>query len=226
MSPHDTGWDHRDADHPAACREQRQAVLHCSWFSQAKSTMGGPVSFSSSMQSTTIELPLTPARDDEDLSGLAFQIGKHGANHTQQQKKQAVAAYHALLTMTGSYVGQLFDALELDGSTIVVFTSDDGSHLNEHGGLWRKSTQFEESMRVPLIVRFPQNQAAGQVAAGSVELSPTLVDLTGLPKPSHAFAGTSFKPLLADPTRQGKSAAFSEYQREGYHGCSLREIRH
>lgn len=170
-------------------------------------------------------LPGTPARDDEGTLSPAFQIGKHDANRTHQQKTQAVAAHHALVTMTESYIGQLFEALELDDSTIFVFTSEDGSHLNEHGSLWRKSSRFEESMRVLLIVRLPQNQAAGQVAAGSVELYLTLVNLTGLPKPSHAFEGTSFRPLLEDPTRQGKSAAFSKNQREGYNGQTPREKR-
>ena len=102
-------------------------------------------------------------------------------------------------------------------------------HLNEHGGLWRKSTQFEESTRVPLIVRLPKGQFAGQVAGGFVELVdlyPTLIDLAGLPSPAHALEGTSFKPLLEDPDREWKSAAFSEYKREGYHGRTLREKRY
>lgn len=137
-----------------------------------------------------------------------------------------------MVTMTDSYVGELLDALELlelDDSTIVVFTSDHGFHLNEHGGLWRKSTQFEESTRVPLIVRLPKGQFAGKVAEGFVELVdlyPALVDLAGLPKPAHALEGTSFKPLLEDPDRKWKSAAFSEYQRKGHHGRTLRENRY
>ena len=69
--------------------------------------------------------------------------------HTERQRKQALAAYHAMVTMTDFYVGQLLDALELldlADSTIVVFTSDHGFQLNEHGGLWRKTFQFEESI--------------------------------------------------------------------------------
>ncbi len=50
----------------------------------------------------------------------------------------------------------LLDALSelgLGESTIVVFVSDHGFHLGEHGGMWRKQSQFQESTRVPLIVR-------------------------------------------------------------------------
>ena len=72
--------------------------------------------------------------------------------------------------MTDSYVGELMQALEdlgLAESTIVVFTSDHGFQLNEHGGLWRKSVQFDESIRVPLIVRLPDGSNAGTAAHGS-----------------------------------------------------------
>ncbi|MYJ24782.1 MAG: sulfatase-like hydrolase/transferase, partial [Holophagales bacterium] len=96
-----------------------------------------------------------------------------------------------MVTMTDFYVGQLLDALELldlADSTIVVFTSDHGFQLNEHGGLWRKTVQFEESTRVPLLVRLPGGGQAGEVAAGLVELVdlyPTLVELCNLPAPAH-----------------------------------------
>jgi len=192
----------------------------------------GPVSFFEQHPVDKIQLPKTPPGDTDDIPDPAFQIGKDDTNHTDRQKKQAIAAYHAMVTMTDSYVGELLDALELlelDDSTIVVFTSDHGFHLNEHGGLWRKSTLFEESTRVPLIVRLPRGQFAGQVAGGLVELVdlyPTLIDLAGLPKPAHALEGTSFKPLLEDSDRDWKSAAFSEYKREGYHGRTLREKRY
>ena len=72
--------------------------------------------------------------------------------------------------MTDTYVGELMQALEdlgLAESTIVVFTSDHGFQLNEHGGLWRKSVQFDESIRVPLIVRLPDGSNAGSVAHGT-----------------------------------------------------------
>ena len=133
-----------------------------------------------------------------------------------------------MVTMIDSYVGQLLDALEeleLADSTTVVFTSDHGFLLNEHLGLWRKTHQFEESTRVPLIVRVPGTAHAGEVVGGFVELVdlyPTLLDLCGLPLPAHALEGTSFRPVLEAPDRPWKTAAFSESRREGYHGHSIR----
>ncbi len=192
----------------------------------------GPASFFAQHPVDEVQLPKTPPGDTEDIPDPAFAIREEDASLTERQKKQAIAAYHAMVTMTDSYVGQLLDALELlklDGSTIVVLTSDNGFQLNEHGGLWRKKFQFEESTRVPLIVRLPDGRNAGQVAAGFVELVdlyPTLADLAKLPNPAHALEGTSFKPLLEDPDRDWKSAAFSETILEGFHGRTLREKRY
>ena len=192
----------------------------------------GPVEFFEQHPVDEIRLPPTPAGDTDDLPDPAFQIAADDADHSERQHKQAIAAYHAMVTMIDSYVGQLLQGLEeldLAESTIVVFTSDHGFQLNEHGGLWRKTYQFEESTRVPLIVRLPDGRHAGRVAAGFVELVdlyPTLMDLCNLPNPAHQLEGTSFRPLLENPDRPWKSAAFSETKREGYHGRTLRTMRY
>ncbi len=192
----------------------------------------GPAEFFAQHPVDEVQLPRTPDNDTDDIPEPAGQITEDDANHTDRQKKQAIAAYHAMVTMIDSYVGQLLDALELlelADSTVVVFTSDHGFQLNEHGGLWRKSVQFEESTRVPLIVRLPDGRNAGQVANGLVELVdvyPSLIDLAKLPVPAHALEGLSFAPLLENPELQWKSAIFSEYKREGYHGRTLRSHRY
>ena len=192
----------------------------------------GPVEFFAQHPLDQIELPPIQARETDNIPAPLYQIRQDDASHTERQHKQAIAAYHAMVTMTDFYVGQLMqglEALDLVESTIVVVTSDHGFHLNEHGGLWRKQSQFEESTRVPLIVRLPNGGSAGEVAAGLVELVdlyPTLADLCGLPYPAHALEGTSFVPLLENPARPWKSAAFSESKREGYHGRTLRTQRY
>jgi len=193
----------------------------------------GPAEFFEQHPIEKIVLPPTPKGDSNDIPAPAWPIRAGDANHTEAQHKQAIAAYHAMVTMTDSYVGQLMQGLEelgLTKSTIVVVTSDHGFQLNEHGGLWRKQSQFDESIRVPLIVRLPDGKSAGEVTTGLVELVdlyPTLVDLSGLPLPAHELEGTSFGPLLARPGRQWKSAAFSESMRgEDYHGRTIRTDRY
>lgn len=192
----------------------------------------GPVEFFRQHPVDEIRLPPTPPDDTQDIPGPAHSVSSDDAAHTERQRKQSIAAYHAMVTMIDSYVGQVLEGLEELGlveSTIVVFTSDHGFQLDEHGGLWRKTYQFEESTRVPLIVRMPDGRNAGLVSDGLVELVdlyPTLIELCSLPGPAHELEGTSFAPLLASPVQPWKSAAFSETKREGYHGRTLRTMRY
>ena len=117
--------------------------------------------------------------------------------------------------------------LDLERSTIVVFVSDHGFHLGEHGGLWRKHTQFEESTRVPLIVRVPGGIEGTPTSAlvELVDLYPTLTDLCALPEP-EGLEGTSFRPVLEDPERPWKESVFSEAKRNRAHGRSVRTARY
>jgi uncharacterized sulfatase len=106
-------------------------------------------------------------------------------------------------------VAEAIDRLNLWPSTIVLFLSDHGYHLGEHGGLFHKMTVFEQSARVPLIVVAPgKKPGASQRLVEHVDIYPTLIDLAGLP-PVAGLDGTSFAPLLEDPAKPWKSAVFT-----------------
>lgn len=177
-----------------------------------------------------VTLPDEPADDTADIPAPALGNYPEDKDHSEEQVRQAIAAYHATITLMDVQVGLLMEALaelELASSTIVVFVSDHGFHLGEHGGLWRKHTQFEESTRVPLIVRIPGG-VSGRTTSALVELVdlyPTLADLCGLPSP-EGMEGISFRPVLEDPDVPWKSAIFSEAQRRGAHGRSVRTARY
>ena len=138
---------------------------------------------------------------------------------TDRQRKEAIQAYHASTTFMDAQVGHVLDALErlgLASNTIVVFTSDHGYHLGDHG-LWQKQSLFERSARVPLVIAGPTVTARGQVARGVVELVdlyPTLAALAGL-TPAAPLDGASLSPMLTNPSATVKDAAFSQ-ARNGY----------
>ncbi len=148
---------------------------------------------------------------------------------TAGQARECKQAYYAAISFVDAQIGNLLDTMDrlrLWDSTVVVFWSDHGYHLAEHG-LWMKQSLFEESARVPLVVVAPGAKGNGKPCVRTVELVdlyPTLADLAGLAPPKD-LAGASLKPLLADPARAWDRPAFTQVQRGGFPGYSVRTER-
>lgn len=156
-----------------------------------------------------IPLPDVPAGDLDDVPepGTAMRNDRrYGMDEAQQ--RQAIAAYYATVEFMDEQVGRLLaelDRLGLRERTVVIFTSDHGFHLGEHG-LWQKTTLFEESLRVPLLIAAPGfDPSAGARCDALVELTdlyPTIVDLAGVSGQAPAnLAGRSLRPLLENPAQ-------------------------
>ena len=98
-------------------------------------------------------------------------------------------------------VGEVLDYLKangLDENTIVIYTSDQGFYLGEHGW-FDKRFMYEESMRTPLLVRYPKEIKAGTVVSSLVQnldYAPTILDYAGVPKPAE-MQGESFRGLAS-----------------------------
>ncbi len=137
---------------------------------------------------------------------------------TDDLRRQAVQAYFASISFMDAQAGKVLDALDrlgLADNTIVVFTSDHGYHLGEHG-LWQKQSIFEESARVPLLIAGPgaKKGAVANTPVGLIDLYPTLAELCGVRAPEN-LQGQSLAPILKDPDAKGRGWVLSQVVRGG-----------
>lgn len=134
------------------------------------------------------------------------------------------------LSAVDDNLGRLLDALDalrLSERTVVVFTSDNGYYLREHG-LGDKRTAYEESMRIPMLVRWPKRFAAGRALdelALNIDIAPTFLELAGVPVPS-AMQGRSLAPLLIGQSGEWRKAFFYEYfEEQGFNAPTVLAVR-
>ena len=173
-----------------------------------------PSEFFAMYPAAAMPLPDEPRKHLADIPPLALMYDPASTPNSHKDQRAAMAAYFACITFMDAQVGVLLDAmdrLKLWDNTIVIFMSDHGYHLGEHAGMWHKGSVFEESSRAPLIVVAPgaQRGAVSPRLVEYVDIYPTLVDFCGMKVPAD-LEGTSFAPLLTEPERAWKQAAFSQ----------------
>jgi uncharacterized sulfatase len=145
---------------------------------------------------------------------------------THGQALECKLAYYAAISFVDAQIGRLLDALDslgLSENTVVVFWSDHGYHLGEHG-LWFKQSCFEESAKSPFIIAAPGFKSDGKICRRTVELVdiyPTLADLAGLTPPKN-LEGYSLQPLLKNPQSGWDHPAYTQVQRGETPGHSVR----
>jgi iduronate 2-sulfatase len=129
---------------------------------------------------------------------------------TEQERRIKRKEYYACVSFVDAQIGLILDALdtcELRDNTIIVFTSDHGYLLGEHG-IWDKRQLFWPVAQVPLIISAPDKlQGTSLAIVELLDIFPTLVDLTGLPLPS--VEGRSLTPLLDNPALLWSSYAYT-----------------
>ncbi len=174
----------------------------------------------------------------ENLSELKQYSGIAQANlqNDESLRRDLKRAYYAATSFIDAQIGRVLAELEywgLSENTVIVLWGDHGWHLGEQGD-WGKHTNFEVGTRVPLIIKAP-GQPANQITSAIVELVdlyPTLCELAGVPIPNtqahggYPIEGDSLVDFISNPAVQSRRGAFSQWQRGGYVGHSLRTDRY
>ena len=157
-----------------------------------------------------------------------------------ETQRTLIHGYHAAISYMDAQLGRVITALDETGlakNTIIVLWGDHGWHLGDHG-MWCKHTNYEQAARIPLVVVAPEvAPARGSTTAlvESVDIYPTLCDLSGLPAPSGVnnsrLDGTSFAAVLKGPGTSKDAVSTKEsiihvYPRNGLLGRAIRTSRY
>ncbi len=171
-----------------------------------------------------VELPTILASDLDDVPQVAQRHVRAANNYEAMIRKHnalqsATRGYLAAVTFADAMIGRILRALassQYNDNTIVVLFSDHGYHIGEKQK-YHKSTLWEESTRVPLIIRSPDVGTSGTVstrAVSLIDLYPTLAELASLSSPAD-LDGESLVPLLNDPDAPRSTPAITT--RQGQH---------
>ena len=168
------------------------------------------------------EMPVVQGVKEDQADVPAAALGSYKKEQdklTDDLRRQCVQAYYASISFMDAQVGRVVDSLDKLGlaeNTIIVFTSDHGYHMGEHG-LWQKQSLFEGSARVPLLIVAPGTASKGTVVKTPVshlDLYPTLTELAGVRAPAN-LQGQSLVPMLKDPAAVGRGWALTQVVRGG-----------
>jgi arylsulfatase A-like enzyme len=179
-----------------------------------------PAAYLGQMDVEHMPLPLFQPEEREsqlDFSEIDFQTKTPIDPHSYDARRM-VAAYYAEIELIDDQVGRMLDALEASGqreNTIVIFTSDHGEMLGDHGLMWKGCRFYEALVHVPLIFSWPRHLEAGLRSNALVELTdivPTLLDALSLPIAGHV-QGKSLLPILTGqaPPHTHRAFVLSEY---------------
>jgi len=158
-----------------------------------------------------MKIPPQIEGDLNDIPQSAYGNMGHGLNESEEGRRGMWQAYYASVSFMDEQLGKVLDELDRQGlsdSTAIVFTTDHGYHLGEHG-FWQKSNLHEEVTRVPLMIRAPGlKPGRTDSLAELVDFYPTCTDLLGLPD-ADGLVGKSLVPILKNPDTTVRDTALS-----------------
>ena len=155
-----------------------------------------------------------PNMDNPEL----VQFRKHGSrcpDQTEAQLREMTANYYGMISLLDHNVGRIFDALQahgLDDDTIVIYTTDHGDLLGDHGLYLKGPTPYEGLLRVGMLFQGP-GVPSGKVVedpVSTLDLAATFYALAGLEKP-ESIQSDSLLPLITNGGGASRDVAYNEW---------------
>ena len=178
-----------------------------------------------------IEVP--PFSASELDQGPEFRVERSEsryAKYAESERRAITAGYLGAVELLDFEVGRVLDALDelgLGEDTLVLYTSDHGDLMGEHGLFGKFVSFYEGEVRVPAILRAPEHVPAGgtvDAVAEAIDLVPTVFGLLGA-ETLPSFSGVDFGPVLAGKASSARSEAFGQLdlpKTKGYLVCDGR----
>ena len=137
------------------------------------------------------QLTQEKAPDFSEYNETGFGIhGYHSHQISEDRHKKIIATYYAMVSMMDKYIGEILDKLDELGiadETIIVFTSDHGHFFGQHGLQYKGGFHYEDLLKIPFVVRYPDKVPAGHVSQSMqslVDLAPTFLKFVDIPIPT------------------------------------------
>lgn len=162
------------------------------------------------------ELDSKPVYQSVDHKGAYAGSGLSFEKLSELDHRRCKAAYYAMIEQVDASFGDMLKTLEETGqadNTIVVYMSDHGEMLGDHGFYWKGPHFYDCAVRVPLMIRWPKKYKAGLKLDTMVEmldLAPTLLDAAGIPIP-QGMQGRSLTPVLTGKTTEHRDSIYVEH---------------
>lgn len=162
--------------------------------------------------------------NDNDLK-MKPPAGLSGAALKKWKYQRYMRDYLACVAAVDDNIGRVLDWLDKSGlaqNTIVIYTSDQGFFLGEHN-FFDKRFMYEESLRMPFLIRWPGKIKAGSVSKGmilNVDFAPLMLDAAGAKVPAD-MQGRSFLPLLTGRvSKDWRTSMYYRYYHPGHHNVA------
>ncbi|MHC4221915.1 MAG: sulfatase family protein [Planctomycetota bacterium] len=213
---HDAWISDQGAEWIDNCKGDKPFFLWLNWGGPHQ-PWDAPGKYATMYDPDKMELPLNDHRQGYPSGKYTSPAIDHGSERT----KKIIANYYGLITLVDDGIGRIVDVLKKRGmldNTIIIYNSDHGEMLGNHG-FYAKEVMYEDSVRVPMIVSWPNGFVKNtriKTPVSLMDLIPTILESADTEFDREYVQGTSLMPILKGQTTKHTGAAFSEIDIPGY----------